>query len=29
MLTVFPVMVVYALASQYFIRGIAMTGLKA
>jgi multiple sugar transport system permease protein len=29
MLTVLPVMLVYALASKYFIRGIAMTGLKA
>lgn len=29
MLTVVPVMVVYSLASKYFIRGIAMTGLKA
>ena len=29
MLTVIPVMLVYSLASKYFIRGIAMTGLKA
>ena len=29
MLTVVPVMLVYSLASKYFIRGIAMTGLKA
>jgi len=29
MLTVIPVMLVYSVASQYFIRGIAMTGLKA
>jgi len=29
MLTVIPVMLVYSVASRYFIRGIAMTGLKA
>jgi len=29
MLTVIPVMVIYAFASKYFIQGIAMTGLKA
>ena len=29
MLTVVPVMAIYAFASRYFIRGIAMTGLKA
>ncbi len=29
MLTVIPVMIIYSLASKYFIRGIAMTGLKA
>jgi ABC-type glycerol-3-phosphate transport system permease component len=29
MLTVVPVMIVYAFASRYFIRGLAMTGLKA
>jgi len=29
MLTVIPVMLIYAMASRYFIRGIAMTGLKA
>ncbi|MHB0857215.1 MAG: carbohydrate ABC transporter permease [Anaerolineae bacterium] len=29
MLTVAPVMIIYAFASKYFIRGIAMTGLKA
>lgn len=29
MLTVIPVMLIYSLASKYFIRGIAMTGLKA
>ena len=29
MLTVVPVMLLYSLASKYFIRGIAMTGLKA
>ena len=29
MLTVIPVMVIYSFASRYFIRGIAMTGLKA
>jgi ABC-type glycerol-3-phosphate transport system permease component len=29
MLTVMPVMTVYALSSRYFILGIAMTGLKA
>lgn len=29
MLTVIPVMLIYSLASNYFIRGIAMTGLKA
>ena len=29
MLTVVPVMVVYAFASKYFIEGMAMTGLKA
>lgn len=29
MLTVVPVMILYSLASKYFIRGIAMTGLKA
>lgn len=29
MLTVVPVMVIYSFASRYFIRGIAMTGLKA
>ena len=29
MLTVVPVMLIYSLASKYFIRGIAMTGLKA
>ena len=28
MLTVVPVMIVYSLASKYFIRGIAMTGIK-
>jgi len=29
MLTVVPVMLIYSIASKYFIRGIAMTGLKA
>ena len=29
MLTVIPVMIIYSVASKYFIRGIAMTGLKA
>lgn len=29
MLTVIPVMILYSFASRYFIRGIAMTGLKA
>jgi multiple sugar transport system permease protein len=29
MLTVVPVMVIYAFASRYFIRGLAMTGIKA
>jgi multiple sugar transport system permease protein len=29
MLTVMPVMIIYAFASKYFIRGLAMTGLKA
>jgi multiple sugar transport system permease protein len=29
MLTVIPVMLIYAVASRYFIRGIAMTGMKA
>jgi multiple sugar transport system permease protein len=29
MLTVIPVMLIYGMASRYFIRGIAMTGLKA
>jgi multiple sugar transport system permease protein len=29
MLTVTPVMIIYAFASRYFIQGIAMTGLKA
>ena len=29
MLTVIPVMIIYAIASRYFIRGIAMTGMKA
>jgi multiple sugar transport system permease protein len=29
MLTVIPVMIIYAVASRYFIRGIAMTGMKA
>ena len=29
MLTVLPVMVLYAVASKHFVRGIAMTGLKA
>ena len=29
MLTVIPVMIIYSFASRYFIRGIAMTGLKA
>jgi multiple sugar transport system permease protein len=29
MLTVIPVMILYSFASKYFIRGIAMTGLKA
>jgi multiple sugar transport system permease protein len=29
MLTVVPIMLLYSLASKYFIRGIAMTGLKA
>ena len=29
MLTVVPVMIIYAFASKYFIQGIAMTGLKA
>lgn len=29
MLTVLPVMIVYAFASKYFIQGIAMTGMKA
>jgi multiple sugar transport system permease protein len=29
MLTVVPIMIVYSFASKYFIRGIAMTGLKA
>jgi ABC-type glycerol-3-phosphate transport system permease component len=28
MLTVVPIMIVYSFASKYFIRGIAMTGLK-
>ncbi len=28
MLTVIPVMIIYAFASKYFIRGIAMTGMK-
>ena len=28
MLTVIPVMIVYLFASKYFIRGVAMTGLK-
>jgi len=29
MLTVLPVMILYAIASKQFVRGIAMTGLKA
>ena len=29
MLTVVPVMLIYIFASKYFIRGLAMTGLKA
>ena len=29
MLTVIPVMLIYSFASRYFIRGIAMTGMKA
>jgi multiple sugar transport system permease protein len=29
MLTVIPVMIIYSFASRYFIRGIAMTELKA
>lgn len=29
MLTVIPVMIIYSLASRFFIQGIAMTGLKA
>jgi ABC-type glycerol-3-phosphate transport system permease component len=29
MLTVTPVMIIYSFASRYFIRGIAITGLKA
>jgi len=29
MLTVLPVMILYAVASKHFVRGIAMTGLKA
>jgi len=29
MLTIIPVMLLYAFASKYFIRGIAMTGLRA
>jgi multiple sugar transport system permease protein len=29
MLSVVPVMTVYAFASKFFIRGLAMTGLKA
>jgi len=29
MLTVAPVMLVYTLARQYFVRGISLTGLKA
>ena len=29
MLTVIPVMLIYSFASRYFIRGIAMTGIKA
>lgn len=29
MLTVVPVMLLYSFFSRYFIRGIAMTGLKA
>jgi multiple sugar transport system permease protein len=29
MLSVVPVMIIYAFASKYFIRGLAMTGLKA
>ncbi len=28
MLTVVPVMVIYSFASRYFIRGVAMTGMK-
>jgi ABC-type glycerol-3-phosphate transport system permease component len=28
MLTVLPVMVLYAAASKQFVRGVAMTGLK-
>ena len=28
MLTVLPVMLIYAFASKWFIRGIAMTGIK-
>jgi ABC-type glycerol-3-phosphate transport system permease component len=28
MLTVVPVMVLYAFASRYFIRGIALSGIK-
>ena len=29
MLTVVPVMLIYIFASKYFIRGLAMTGLKS
>jgi ABC-type glycerol-3-phosphate transport system permease component len=29
MLTVLPVMILYAAASKHFVRGIAMTGIKA
>lgn len=29
MLTVVPIMIIYAFSSKYFIRGIAMTGMKA
>ena len=28
MLTVIPVMILYVFASKYFIRGVAMTGIK-
>jgi multiple sugar transport system permease protein len=29
MLTVLPVMILYAVSSKHFVRGIAMTGIKA